>query len=85
VSHTSADIRDVVLRALTSIAPEIDPQSLDGGIPIRDQVDLDSMDYLNFMIAVSTELGVDIPEAHYTRLATLDSAVEYLMKATAAT
>ena len=44
----------------------------------RDQLDLDSMDLLNFVIGLHTALGVDIPEADYSKLATLDGCVDYL-------
>ena len=75
---TAAEIKDVVLGALTGVAPEIDPASIQAGVSFRDQLDVDSMDFLNFVIALHTSLGLDIPEADYPKLATLDSAVAYL-------
>ena len=75
---TPEEIKDVVLRALTGVAPEIDPASIQPGISFRDQLDVDSMDFLNFVIALHTRLGIDIPEAYYPKLSTLDSAVAYL-------
>ena len=72
------DVRAAVLSAITRIAPEIDPATLEGDEPLRQQVDLDSMDFLNLMIDVHRELGVDIPEADYGRLTTLDAIVRYL-------
>ena len=75
---TSAEIRKTVIEALTRIAPEIDPASIESGASFRDQLDLDSMDFLNFVLAVHERLGLDIPEADYPRLSTLDDAVRYL-------
>lgn len=75
---TSEDIRKTVVEALTRIAPEIDPASIEPGASFRDQLDLDSMDFLNFVLAVHDRLGVDISESDYPRLSTLDGAVTYL-------
>jgi acyl carrier protein len=78
---TREEIRATVLRVLGEIAPEIDPAGLRPAAPLRDQVDLDSMDFLNFAIGLHEALGVDVPEADYPRLATLDGAVAYLAAA----
>jgi acyl carrier protein len=78
MNTTTEGIRDGIIRALQSVAPEIDAATLDNGLPIREQVDLDSMDFLNFVIAVNEELGVEIPEIDYPKLVTLNSFVEYL-------
>jgi acyl carrier protein len=75
---TRDEIRDAVLQALTSVAPEIDPQSLQPDSAFRQEFELDSMDFLNFVIALHGSLGVDVPEGDYVRLATLNGAVEYL-------
>lgn len=75
---TPQEIRTTVIDALTRIAPEIDPASLEPGASFRDEFDLDSMDFLNFVLAVHDRLGVEIPEADYSRLSTLDGAVAYL-------
>jgi acyl carrier protein len=72
-----------VLEQLRRIAPEVEVGSLDARQPLRDQVDLDSMDWLNFLIALSQTLEVDIPEQVYERLRTLDDLVEYLTAAAA--
>jgi acyl carrier protein len=65
-------------RALTAVAPEIDATTLAPDLPLRDQVDLDSFDFLNVMVAIHDELGVDVPEADYGKLTTLDATVTYL-------
>jgi len=75
---TKDDIRQAVLEALTRIAPEIDPASIEPDGRLRDQLDLDSMDVLNFALALHGRLGVDIPEVEYPRLSTLNGAVAYL-------
>jgi acyl carrier protein len=71
-------IRDAVVKALTSVAPEIDPRTLRPDMALRQEFDLDSMDFLNFAIAIHAALGVDVPETDYSRLATLGGAVDYL-------
>lgn len=75
---TPQAIRDVVIRAIVRIAPEVTPASIQPGVSLRDQLDLDSVDFLNVMVALHEQLGVDIPEVDYPKLATLDSAVAYL-------
>ncbi len=64
---------------LGEIAPEADLASLKPDIGFRDQIDLDSMDILNFVVGLHAVLGVEIPEADYPRLATIEGCVEYLM------
>ena len=71
-------IRIEVLAALCEVAPEVDPAQLSGSRPLRQQVDLDSMDWLNVIIGWHRRLGVDVPEADYARLTTLDAVVGYL-------
>ena len=72
------EIRSTVLQVLTGIAPEVDDGELVPGRPLRDQVDLDSMDWLNFMIALHERLKIDIPESDYAKLTTLDAIIAYL-------
>lgn len=78
---TREQIRDTVLKALGRIAPEMNPAAIDAAVPLRDQLDIDSMDFLNFSIALHKELGVTIPEKDYVKLATLNGCVEYLLAA----
>ena len=75
---TREEIRGAVVAALTGVAPEIDPGGVPPDEPFRDAYDLDSMDFLNFVIGVHTRLGVDVPEADYAKMATLNGAVAYL-------
>lgn len=68
----------IVLEKLRRIAPEIDPASIDPDAELRLQADLDSMDFLNLMIALSREFKVDIPETDYAKMATLKGCIDYL-------
>ena len=77
-NNSSATLRQEVLRTLQRIAPEVLPDNLDPTASLRDQVDLESMDWLNFLGALRESLGVDIPEADYERLVTLDDLLAYL-------
>ena len=74
----AAEIRRLVLEELQHIAPELEPEQLRGDRPLRDEVDLDSMDWLRLLGALHRRLGVNIPEADYRRLDTLDAMVAYL-------
>ncbi len=75
---TPDELRAAVVQALKGVAPEIDAASIQPGITFRDQLDLDSMDFLNFVLALHHRLGIDIPEVDYPKLMTLDDAVAYL-------
>ena len=77
---TADGVRATVLGVLGEIAPEADLGAMRGDSPLRDQLDLDSMDMLNFAVGLHAALGVDIPEADYGKLATLDACVAYLEK-----
>jgi len=69
-----------LLELLGKIAPEIEPAEIDRAKLLRHQVDLDSMDWLNFLIAISERYGVQIPESDYARLARLNDLLDYLTK-----
>ena len=75
-----AEIRQLIFDVLSEIAPEADPATLDGGEDMREALDLDSMDFLNFVIALHKRSGVEIPESDYSKLFTLDGAVAYLRR-----
>lgn len=72
------EIQEAVVAELLRIAPELEPGKLVSARPLRDQVDLDSMDWLNFLVALHETLKVEIPESDYARLGTLDQIVDYL-------
>jgi acyl carrier protein len=75
---TKDELREVILRVLGQIAPEADLSLLKPNLRIRDQLDIDSMDALNFAIGLHKELKVEIPEADYPKLITLNSCTDYL-------
>ena len=68
---------DLILRLLAELAPEIDPASIDLEVPLRDQVDLDSMDTLTLMEAVAGHTGVDVPERDYPLVASVAALARY--------
>lgn len=70
-------IQATLLKALTSVAPEVDAAAIAPAEPLRRQIDLDSDDWHNFLIEIDHLLGVDIPYAEAARLNTLDELVEY--------
>lgn len=73
-----ADVRKAVQATIESIAPGADVQEIRPDRPLREQVVLDSMDWLNVMIELHDRLSIEIPESDYGRLATLDSMVAYI-------
>lgn len=74
----SAEIRKVVQEELNNIAPEADLANVNPAGDLREAIDIDSMDFLNFVTALHQRLGVDIPDADAPRLLTLAGARDYL-------
>ncbi|MGV3743368.1 MAG: acyl carrier protein [Burkholderiaceae bacterium] len=72
------ELQAVVFSTLKSIAPEVEENDLVPSQPLRNQVDLDSMDWLNFLVGLHQKLNVEIPESDYSRLRTLDDLTEYM-------
>lgn len=77
---TRDDLRTIVLRHLGDRAPEADLTRLRPDRSFRDQLDLDSVDFLNFLIALNKELGIEVPEQDYPHLVTLNGCLDYLGK-----
>ena len=75
---TDDEIKALVLRELSNIAPEIDPAQIDPAVNVREQIDLDSMNVLDLMIAIHEATGVEIPEADYPKILTLNDFAAYL-------
>lgn len=75
---TRDEIIAAVADELGKIAPEIDLDLIDGTADLREEFDIDSMDFLTFVTALHERMGIDIPEADYAKLETLDATVAYL-------
>lgn len=78
---TRDEARALVLEALCEVAPEVDPGALRDDVPFREQLDLDSMDFLRFLVGVDARTGVAIPEADYAGLERLDDVVARVLAA----
>lgn len=78
---TESEIKRVVQNALNNIAPEADLDAIDPARDLRAQIDVDSVDFLNFVIGLHKELNVEIPDADVPKLTTLNSCVDYLRAA----
>ncbi len=74
------EIKQTVLEVMQAVVPEMEPAALDGRVSFRDQFEIDSVDYLNFVLALEKRLGMHIPEVDYPRLSSLDGCVDYLAK-----
>lgn len=74
---TRDELLAALLDCLGRIAPEVDLAALRPEQRLRDQVDLDSVDWMNFLVAVHAALGIDIPDADAARLTTLDQLIDY--------
>ncbi len=75
---TRDDAKTAIWEILAGVAPEADPATVAGDEDLREALDLDSMDFMNFVVALHERTGIDIPEADYPKLRTLDAAVAYL-------
>lgn len=76
---TEAEIKEAVLQALFSVAPEAEGEPLDPAANLRDQLDIDSMDFLNFLVALKDTVSIEVPESDYAQVASLDDCVRYLV------
>ena len=75
---TDEDIKKIIFTELATVAPEADPASLAPTANVRETLDIDSYDFLQFLIALSEKLGVEVPEKDYAKFTTLDGMVRYL-------
>jgi acyl carrier protein len=76
---TKDDIKQIVIDIIDEIAPDEDTSSLDPSVRLRDQLDLDSMDFLDIVMELRKQHGIEVPEADYPELASLDSCANYLL------
>lgn len=72
------NIKEIINKHLLKIAPEADLEELSPNANIREELDIDSYDFLQFLIAINEEIGIEIPEADYGKLSTIESIVKYL-------
>jgi len=77
---SDAELRAVIAEVLAGIAPEADLAGVKDDEDLREALDLDSMDFLNLVIGLHERLGVDIPEADYPKLLTLEGMVRHLRR-----
>jgi acyl carrier protein len=71
------ELKQAIVQTLLTIAPEVEASTLKADKPFRNQVDLDSADWLNFLVALKERIGVDVPDADAAKLNTLDKLVDY--------
>jgi acyl carrier protein len=79
-SHAPDEVRATVVRLLGEIAPEADLATVKPDVSFRDQLDIDSIDFLNFVVALHKQFQIDVPESDYPELATIDGCVRYLQR-----
>jgi len=72
------EIKALYLRELHKIAPEVDLNEINPAIDLREQIDLDSMDILNLAVAIHDATGIDIPEADYPQMTSINGCIAYL-------
>ena len=73
-----AELRHAIVSVIRTVAPEVDEADLDPAPALREQIDLDSMDWLNVIVGFHKRFGVDIPEADYAKLVSLADIAAYL-------
>ena len=78
---TEQELRTLVISVLTEVAPDIDATAIDPDTDLTEQLDIDSMDFLNIVVAINEQTGIEIPERDYPKLSTLNDAVDYLAHA----
>jgi acyl carrier protein len=76
---TPDDVKKVVLAIIADIAPDEDLSNIKPEVRLREQLELDSMDFLDIVMELRKKYGIEVPEADYPKLATLDSCAEYLL------
>ncbi len=79
----SQELKNIILEELGNIAPEIDADEVPDDEDMRDALELDSMDFLNLIIAVSKRTKIAVPEADYGKVLTLNRMIRYLQGKTA--
>ena len=75
---TEQELRALVIGVLTEVAPDVDAASIDPDADFLEELDIDSMDFLNVIVAINERTGIEIPERDYPKLSSLNDAVSYL-------
>ncbi|MCG8528871.1 MAG: phosphopantetheine-binding protein [Opitutales bacterium] len=75
---TADQVKKIILDIIGEIAPDEDLSDVKPDVRLRDQLDLDSMDFLDIVMELRKQHGIEVPEADYPKLASLDSCAEYL-------
>jgi len=76
---TPDEVKKIVLAIIADIAPDEDLSNVKPEVRLREQLELDSMDFLDIVMELRKKYGIEVPEADYPKLATLDSCAEYLL------
>jgi acyl carrier protein len=79
MTKTKEEIRELVREIIAEIAPDEDVSDLKTDVPLREQLDLDSMDFLDIVMELRKRHAIDVPEADYARLESLDSCADSLI------
>jgi len=78
-ASTPDEVKKIVLSIIAEIAPDEDLSNVKPEVRLRDQLELDSMDFLDIVMELRKKYGIEVPEADYGKLASLDSCAEYLL------
>jgi acyl carrier protein len=76
---TKDDVKKIILNIISDIAPDEDTSNLQDEVPLRDQLQLDSMDFLDIVMELRKKHGIEVPENDYPQLASLQSCADYLL------
>ena len=71
-------VKDIVLGIIAIVAPDADLSNVKSDVRLRDQLDMDSMDFLDIVMELRKRYKIEVPKEDYPELATLDGCVEYL-------
>ena len=82
---TADQIRQALIDSILAVAPEADLDAIRPDRPVRDQIDIDSFDFLTILEQLHERLGIDVPESDYARMTTLDGSIAYLSQRLAST
>jgi acyl carrier protein len=75
---TTQDARTLVIDVLVEVAPDVGTEALEPGTRIQEDLDLDSMDFLDFVAGISERTGLEVPERDYARLRTIGDCTDYV-------